>query len=202
MKSKISSLGFYRVRHLTFFSTIAYFLNGNAQLMSDLTDNQFYTSAERIWLIDLQKMPILAKKNKQNCRIWGTENPHAYIEKPTRSKRVTVWCGLGHFSSKMSKERPLHIYSIKCDKIRRAFNSFHSFRSKGSHTDKLCQFDLQKILILEKKLSFQMKLILILAGIRTNKIVAFGTQKTRTHTFKCRHTQNESLFGANFGTEA
>ena len=46
--------------------------------------------------IDLQKMPILAKKkiifsdeahfdlggyvNKQNCRIWGTENPHAYLE--------------------------------------------------------------------------------------------------------------------------
>ena len=47
---------------------------------------------------DLQKMPILAKKiifsdeahfdlggyvNKQNCRICGTENQHAYIEKPT-----------------------------------------------------------------------------------------------------------------------
>ena len=46
--------------------------------------------------IDLQKMPILKKKiifsdephfdlggyvNKQNCRIWGTENPHAYIER-------------------------------------------------------------------------------------------------------------------------
>ena len=30
--------------------------------------------------------------NKQNCRIWDTENPHAYIEKPTHSKRVTVWC--------------------------------------------------------------------------------------------------------------
>ena len=41
---------------------------------------------------DLQKMPILANKiifsdqahfhlgNKQNCRIWGTENPHVYIE--------------------------------------------------------------------------------------------------------------------------
>ena len=58
--------------------------------------------------MDLQKMPILAKKiifsneanfdlggcvNKQNCRIGGIENPHACIEKPTHSKRVTVWCG-------------------------------------------------------------------------------------------------------------
>ena len=54
--------------------------------------------------IDLQKMPILAKKinfsdeahfdlggyvNKQVFRIWGTENPHAYIEKATHPKRVT-----------------------------------------------------------------------------------------------------------------
>ena len=30
----------------------------------------------------------------QNSCIWGTENPHAYIEKTTHSKRVTVWCGL------------------------------------------------------------------------------------------------------------
>ena len=56
--------------------------------------------------IDLQKITILAKKkikiifsdkvhfdfggyvNKQNCLIWGTENPHAYIEKPTHSNEV------------------------------------------------------------------------------------------------------------------
>ena len=31
--------------------------------------------------------------NKHNCRICGTENPHAYIEKPTHPKRVTVECG-------------------------------------------------------------------------------------------------------------
>ena len=29
----------------------------------------------------------------RNCHIWGKENPHAYIEKSTHPKRVTVWCG-------------------------------------------------------------------------------------------------------------
>ena len=52
-------------------------------------------------------MPILPKKiifsdeahfnlggyvNKQNCCIWGTENPHTYIEKPTHPKRIIIWC--------------------------------------------------------------------------------------------------------------
>ena len=69
------------------------------------TLEQFWESGPAI---DLQKMPILTKKkkkkkkslfhfdlggyvNKQNCRIWGKENPHAYIEKPTHSKRVSVF---------------------------------------------------------------------------------------------------------------
>ena len=28
--------------------------------------------------------------NKENCRIWGSENPKMIIEKPLYSKRVTV----------------------------------------------------------------------------------------------------------------
>ena len=55
-------------------------------------------------MIDLQKMPILAKKeiifsdeahfdlggyvNKHNCRIWDTEKPHAYIEKRTQNESL------------------------------------------------------------------------------------------------------------------
>ena len=31
--------------------------------------------------------------NKQYCSIWGTENPHAYIEMLTQPKRATVQCG-------------------------------------------------------------------------------------------------------------
>lgn len=31
--------------------------------------------------------------NKQNSRIWGTENPHVVGEKPMHPQRVTVWCG-------------------------------------------------------------------------------------------------------------
>ena len=46
-----------------------------------------------------------------------------------------------------------------------------------------------------QKSSFQIKLILILAGMQTSKIVAFETQKTRTHTLKSRRTRNDSLFG-------
>ena len=89
--------------------------------MSDLTDSKFYPSVERIWLcirlnnagvycditlkimIMLQNTKIIFSDeahfhlggyvNKQNCRIWATENPHAYIEKPTHPKRVSVWYG-------------------------------------------------------------------------------------------------------------
>ena len=57
--------------------------------------------------IDLQKMPILAKKKNYLFRwssLWSwrvckkashlaQRKPHAYIEKPTHPKRITVWCG-------------------------------------------------------------------------------------------------------------
>ena len=56
----------------------------------------------KIILSDEAHIDLGGYVNKQNCRIWDTENPHAYIEKPTHPKRVTVWwefwskCIIGH----------------------------------------------------------------------------------------------------------
>ena len=52
--------------------------------------------------------------------------------------------------------------------------------------------NLQMPILAKKKSSFQTKLILILVGMKTSKIVTFGAQKTRTHTLKSRDTQNGS----------
>ena len=81
--------------------------------MSDLTDNWIYplneiqcVFASLSWsAIDIQKMPIGKKNhllnethfdlgwyvNKQNCRIWGIENPHAYIEKHRRTQNESLF---------------------------------------------------------------------------------------------------------------
>ena len=49
--------------------------------------------AKKIIFSDEAHFDLGGYLNKQSCRIWGAENPHAYIDKPTHSKRVTVWYG-------------------------------------------------------------------------------------------------------------
>ena len=87
-------------------------------------------------------MPLLAKKiifsdevhfdlggyvNKKYCRICGSENPHAYIEKPTHLKRVTVWCGfwsrgiIGPFFSENEQEEAV---TVNGDRYRAMLNEF------------------------------------------------------------------------------
>ena len=53
-----------------------------------------------------------------------------------------------------------------------------------------------------KKIIFSDKAHFDHGGNVKKKIVAFGAQKTCTHTLKSRRTQNESQFGADFDSEA
>ena len=65
--------------------------------------------------------------NKQICRIWGTENPHTYIEKPTHLKQVTVWCGfwsrgtIGPFFFENEQEEAV---TVNGDRYRVMLNEF------------------------------------------------------------------------------
>jgi transposase len=50
----------------------------------------------RIFFSDEATFHLSGKVNKQNVRIWGTENPHCYQEHTRDSEKINVWCGLFH----------------------------------------------------------------------------------------------------------
>lgn len=53
-------------------------------------DEHFY---RKIVFSDEAHFHLAGYVNKQNCRIWGSENPHVIVEQPMHPQRVTVWCG-------------------------------------------------------------------------------------------------------------
>ena len=52
----------------------------------------FADFVKKITFSDKVRFDLFGYVNKQNCRIWGPEISHTYIEKPMHSKRVIVWC--------------------------------------------------------------------------------------------------------------
>lgn len=48
---------------------------------------------KRIIFSDEAHFHLSGYVNKQNCRIWGRENPQEVMERPMHPQRATVWCG-------------------------------------------------------------------------------------------------------------
>lgn len=48
--------------------------------------------SKKIFFSDEAHFQLNGYVNKQNCRIWGSENPRVIIEKSMHPPRVTVWC--------------------------------------------------------------------------------------------------------------
>lgn len=50
--------------------------------------------SNKIFFSDEAHFSLGGYVNKQNCRIWGSENPQLIVEKPLHPEKVTVWCAL------------------------------------------------------------------------------------------------------------
>ena len=59
--------------------------------LNELNDDPNF--ARKIIFSDEAHFHLGGYVNKQNCRIWGTDNPHVVVQKPMHPARVTVWCG-------------------------------------------------------------------------------------------------------------
>ena len=83
--------------------SMIYFLNSYDNVLNNcIVEKSLYFKIIRRTLYDFGKKIIFSDEahfdlggylSKQNCRIWDTENPHAYIKKPAHPKWITVWCG-------------------------------------------------------------------------------------------------------------
>ena len=83
--------------------------------------------AKKIIFSDEAHFDLGGYVNKQNCRIWGTENSHAYIEKPTHPKRVTVWygfCSRGIIGPFFFENEQGETLTVNGDRYRSMLNEF------------------------------------------------------------------------------
>ena len=87
----------------------------------------FWQKKKKIIFSDEAHFDLGGYVNKQNCCIWGTENPHAYVEKPTHPKRVTVWYGFwsrGIIGPFFFENEQGEVVTVNGDRYRAMMNEF------------------------------------------------------------------------------
>lgn len=72
---------------------VVYSLEQRWEILKHYFENHGADFGQKIIFSDEAHFHLGGYVNKQNCRIWGTENPHVIVEKPMHPQRVTVWCG-------------------------------------------------------------------------------------------------------------
>ena len=50
-----------------------------------------------VLMMDEANFHFCENVSSQNCRYWANENPRVIHQKPLRSEKVTVWCGVASF---------------------------------------------------------------------------------------------------------
>ena len=64
-----------------------------ARWMMDLI-NETPDVLNLIWFSDESHFHLNGHVNSQNCRYWGSENPHEVLERPLHPDKTTVWCAI------------------------------------------------------------------------------------------------------------
>ena len=140
----------------------------------------------------------------------GTENLHAYIEKPTHPKRVTAWCGFwsrGIIGPFFFENEQGEAVTVNFDRYRATLAEFLFskieeedigniwFQQDGPtcHTAE-ATLDVLRPVFEDRIIIFSDEAHFDLGGYLNKQNCRIWAQKTRMHTLKSRRTQNESLF--------
>lgn len=63
-------------------------------ILDSIEENENFL--ENVMFSDEATFHVSGSVNRHNCRIWGSEPPHEFIEHQRDSPKVNVWCGLMH----------------------------------------------------------------------------------------------------------
>ncbi|GBN53969.1 hypothetical protein AVEN_113320-1 [Araneus ventricosus] len=63
-----------------------------AEILSRMENEHYFLN--RIIFSDEATFHLSNSEYKHNCRIWGSENPYAEVER--NSPKINVWCALSH----------------------------------------------------------------------------------------------------------